>query len=50
MLTILKGWRSIKAIRGQIVVMRGHMVKRRKKMLSQMISLGAQLSFDIHHA
>ena len=42
--------RSKKVTRGQIMVMRGHMVKRRKKMLSQMISLGAQLSFDIHHA
>jgi len=42
--------RSKKVTRGQVMVMRGHMVKRRKKMFSQMISLGAQLSFDIHHA
>ena len=42
--------RSKKVTRGQVMVMRGHMIKRRKKMFSQMISLGAQLSFDIHHA
>ena len=32
------------------MVMRGHMVKSKKEWLSHMISLGAQLSFDIHHA
>ena len=49
-LTILEVKRSKKVIRGQIMVMRGHMVKSRKERLSHMISLGAQLSFDIHHA
>ena len=48
--SIFQFLRSKKVTRGQVMVMRGHMVKRRKKMLSQMISLGAQLSFDIHHA
>ena len=32
------------------MVMRGQKVKSRKERLSHMISLGAQLSFDIHHA
>ena len=41
--------RSKKIIRGQIMVMRGHMVKGRKERLSHMICLGAELSFDIHH-
>ena len=50
LLTILEVKRSKKVIRGQIMVMRGHMVKSRKERLSHMISLGAQLSFDIHHA
>ena len=49
-LTILEVKRSKKVIRGQIMVMRGHMVKNSKDRLSHMISLGAQLSFDIHHA
>ena len=49
-LSILEVKRSKKVIRGQIMVMRGHMVKSRKERLSHMISLGAQLSFDIHHA
>ena len=49
-ISIFQFSRSKQVMRGQIMVMRGHMVKRRKKMLSQMISLGAQLSFDIHHA
>ena len=49
-LTILEVERSRKAIRGQIMVMGGHMVKNSKDRLSHMISLGAQLSFDIHHA
>ena len=49
-LTILEVERSKKAIRGQIMVMGGHMVKNSKDRLSHMISLGAQLSFDIHHA
>ena len=39
-----------KVKKGQIMVMRGHMVKNRKGSLSHLISLGAQLSFDIHHA
>ena len=49
-LTILEVERSQKVIRGQIMVMRGHMVKNRKERFSHIISLGAQLSFDIHHA
>ena len=49
-LTILEVKRSKKVIRGQIMVMRGHMVNSRKKMLSLMISLGVKLFFDIHHA
>ena len=36
-----------KVIRGQILVMRGNMVKNRKERFSHM---GTQLSFDIHHA
>ena len=32
------------------MVMRGHMVKNSKEMLSHLICMGAQLSFDIHHA
>ena len=32
------------------MVMRGHMVESRKENFSHMISLDAQLSFDIHHA
>ena len=42
MLTIFKVWRSIKVIRGQLRVMRGHMIKN-SKMLSHMISWVAQL-------
>ena len=49
-LTILEVKRSKKVVRGQIIVMTGRMVKSRKDRLSHMISLGAQLSFDIHHA
>ena len=49
-LTILEVERSRKAIRGQIMVMGGHMVKNSKDRLSHMISLGAQLSFDMHQA
>ena len=49
-ITILEVERSRKVIRGQIMVMRNHMVKNRKERLSHIISLGAQLSFDIHHA
>ena len=49
-LSILEVKRSKKVIRGQIMVMRGHMVKNRKERLSRIISLDAQLSFDIHHA
>ena len=37
MLTIIKVWRSIKVIRGQLRVMRGHIIKN-SKMLSHMIS------------
>ena len=48
--SIFQFLRSKKVTRGQVMVMRGHMVKHRKNMFSQMISLGAQLSFDIHHA
>jgi len=36
-------------VRGQIMVMRGHMAKNSKKM-SHMICMGAQLSFDMHQA
>ena len=36
-----------KDIRGQILVMRGHMVKNKKERFSHM---GTQLSFDNHHA
>ena len=32
------------------MVMRGHMVKNSKEMLSHMICMGAQLSFDMHQA
>ena len=49
-LSILEVKRSKKVIRGQIMVIRGHMVNSRKERLSHMIPLGAQLSFDIHHA
>ena len=49
-LTILEVERSKKVIRGQIMVMRGQIVKNRKERLSRIISLGAHLSFDIHHA
>ena len=31
-----------------VMVIRGHMVKSRNERLSNMISLGAKLSFDIH--
>ena len=49
-LSILEVERSKMVNRYQIIVMRGHMVKSRKEMLLHMISLGAQLSFDIQHA
>ena len=49
-LTILEVERSNKVIGGQIMFMRGHIVKNRKEGLSHIISLGAQFSFDIHHS
>ena len=35
-------------MRGQTIVMRGHMVKSRKEWSSQMVSVGTQRSFDMH--